>query len=151
MVQRGMLEHLEGCRKAKALSAAEKRDKVQVRRWMKPHCCMSVTVSMELTVRSSEILRLKRNILSIDNDCSGFGLTCAMYVFQAAELLCFYLFCGYFPVTLWKGSGFLILQALVSFRKHHLIARVLIFCSEMLLRGRHRSSVAEGAALNCAA
>lgn len=47
-----------------------------------------------------------------------------------------------------EGRGFPILQALVSFRKHHLIARVLVFGSEMLLRDRYKSSVAERAVLN---
>lgn len=108
-------------------------------------------MSTELTVRNSEILRLKGNMLSIDDDCSGLGLTCPMCVFQAAELLRFYLLCGYFPVTPWKGSRFPILKALVSFRKHRLIARVFVFGSEILLSGRHRSSVAEGAVLNCVA
>lgn len=88
---------------------------------------MSVTVSVELTVKNSEVLRLKGSMLNIDDDCSGLGVTCPMCVFQAAKLLCFYMFCGYFPVTLWKGSTFPILQALVPFRKYHLIARVHIF------------------------
>jgi len=48
---------------------------------------MNVTASMELTVRNSEILSLKGNVPSTDDDCSGLSLTCVSFRCRTAMLL----------------------------------------------------------------
>lgn len=83
MAQRGMLEHLKRCRKAKALW-------IKVSRGLQPHYCLSVTVSVELTVINGEILKIEGNMQSIDHDCSILDMS---YV-CLPELLGFCLFCG---------------------------------------------------------
>lgn len=57
-----LYEHLKRCSKVKALRAAEKRDEVPSQKMVAAPCCLRVTVSVELTVTTSEILRLERNL-----------------------------------------------------------------------------------------